>query len=486
MRRIWLLAVLCFLCIAGFAHAENRALLVGCDTFLSRPDTSPSSANNVAQMAEALSGGAMNLEVLVTRRYGISGAAELTELIRDTFSGAAEGDVSYFYISTHGLWEPGEPGNSMTLLLSDGKTENGITAQQLHDAFSEVAGTKVLIVDACHAGAMIAKGIRDEYRHIFEGDSFKLICSSGGTEESWFWRGEDGEEMVSGGGYFSDVLSAGISVKTGYGADINRDGVVTLDETGRYLLSMHGASTVHIYPEHDEFPFLSYYAGSVRQQTRPVGNVAFDEGILNRENPSIVFSYTVFQPCRVAYQLVYQTAGRWDFEHAQLVYDTGDGMDTAGYVLPGLKEREITLESAMHGYVLFQILVSDESGVYIAASCPIGIVDRELSEIVISHSGSFDPSRGEEMGFVITHDGPVQMTAVIENGEGEKVVRLLSRACSRPEQLYPQGSTLYWDGKGKDGKVTAPGEYVLRLEIYVNGEKWEFLSDPFALVGEEN
>ena len=74
---------LLFLCSA---QAENRALLIGCDHFLSGQDTSPSSENNVMEMAQALSGGAMNLETLVTQRSGISGFYELRNLIDYTFS----------------------------------------------------------------------------------------------------------------------------------------------------------------------------------------------------------------------------------------------------------------------------------------------------------------------------------------------------------------------------------------------------------------
>ena len=200
-----------------------------------------------------------------------------------TFSTAQDGDVSYFYISTHGLWEPGDPGNSMTLLLSNGRSQSGVTAQQLHDAFERIRGTKVLIVDACHAGAMIAKGIRDEFSHIFEGDSYKIICSSGGAEESWFWRGGATDEgVLAGGGYFSGVLSAGLSFQTGYAADENSDGSITLSEIKRYLRQMHGASTVHTYPEEDDFPILTYDASSVHRRTDGVGNIVFEEGLLSK------------------------------------------------------------------------------------------------------------------------------------------------------------------------------------------------------------
>ncbi len=65
MRRALCLLIALWLCLPFFASAENnvdipdvvgndsinRALLVGCDRFLSQPDTTPSSFNNVNRMA---------------------------------------------------------------------------------------------------------------------------------------------------------------------------------------------------------------------------------------------------------------------------------------------------------------------------------------------------------------------------------------------------------------------------------------------------
>ena len=107
---------------------ENRALLLGCDRFVSQTDTTPSAANNVGRMASALSGGTMNLQTLVTRAEGVATTGELAGLILDAFSDADADDVSIFYISTHGVWEESLPGGGMTLLLSDGVTESGVTA----------------------------------------------------------------------------------------------------------------------------------------------------------------------------------------------------------------------------------------------------------------------------------------------------------------------------------------------------------------------
>ena len=112
----------------------NRALLVGCDRFLTQTDTTPSSRNNVLRMADALSGGTLNMQTLVTREDGLSSASALVALIRETFADADADDVSYFYISTHGLWNTAVNG-LMTLLLSDGESEEGITAYELRRVY---------------------------------------------------------------------------------------------------------------------------------------------------------------------------------------------------------------------------------------------------------------------------------------------------------------------------------------------------------------
>ena len=175
----------------------NRALLVGCDRFLTQTDTTPSSRNNVLRMADALSGGTLNMQTIVTREEGLSSASALIALIRETFADADADDVSYFYISTHGLWNTAVNG-LMTLLLSDGESEEGITAYELRRVFDTIPGKKVLLLDACHSGAMIGKGVEKSFENLFAGDNYYVVCSSGGEEESWYWSGEVGGERLAG------------------------------------------------------------------------------------------------------------------------------------------------------------------------------------------------------------------------------------------------------------------------------------------------
>ena len=152
----------------------NRALLVGCDRFLTQTDTTPSSRNNVLRMADALSGGTLNMQTIVTREDGLSSASALIALIRETFADADADDVSYFYISTHGLWNTAVNG-LMTLLLSDGESEEGITAYELRRVFDTIPGKKVLLLDACHSGAMIGKGVEKSFENLFAGDNYYAL-----------------------------------------------------------------------------------------------------------------------------------------------------------------------------------------------------------------------------------------------------------------------------------------------------------------------
>ena len=497
-RRLWqvllITAMLCLFALPASAQGVNRALLVGCDSFVTRESTAPASANNVSRMADALSGGAMNLESLITRKGDVGTVHELTGLIRTAFSDAQPEDVSYFYISTHGLWEEGMPAQDMTLLLSDGSREEGVTAAMLRQVFDEIPGTKVLILDACHTGAVIGKGVQSEIENVFTGSDYKVLCSSGGAEESWFWQGSDEDELGVGAGYFSTALVNGISVKGGYGADDNRDGVITLTEVKRYLLANHGASTVRCYPEEDDFALLRYDAEAYtgRRRDSVVEGVAFEGEVLSAQEPAVAFSFNMVKPAQVAYQIVYQQEGRWNFDEARLIYDDAERYgvygDTPGYLSPGMKQRSLTLsraETGSFGYVLVQ-LITQSGGTPSLASSRVLCAPPESGdpELAIRAGGTFIPSEGEEMGFVISHVYPCEMTVIIKDEAGKTVRRLASRTPTRPEQLSPRGSSFCWNGRRNNGDMAGPGQYRVHVKAYVGEDVYEAESDWFTLAAE--
>lgn len=504
-RRSWTALLLLWLCLPLFARGEavqltsaygngrvNRALLVGCDRFVGQPDTTPSSANNVERMARTLSGGTMSLETLVARPNGVGSTGDLAGLVLDAFDGADEDDVSIFYISTHGIWQEGMGSSGMTLLLSDGKSEVGLTARQLRSMFDQIRGTKVLMLDACHAGAMIGKGVNEQLANVFAGPEYVVLCSSGGAEESWFWSGEIDGERLAGAGYFSGALVRGLSAEGGFGADENRDGSVTLTELKRYLLDNHGASVVRTYPEESEFALLTYDASTYTEHRREalIEHVSFEADVLSAQEPTVSFSFNVVSSVQVAYQLVYHRQGRWDFDNAQIIYDNNGSFGAwamPGRLLsPGMKQRAITVsraEAGDSGYVLLQLLTIDRGMPSVACSRVLCIPPEAGDpQLRVTAPAIFCPDAWEELTFNVLHETPCELTVTIIDAQGKTVRRLSSRQGSRPEMLEPSGTCFTWDGMRSDGTRAPDGAYYIRIRAYVGEEMYELISDPVLLL----
>lgn len=496
--------LLVWLCLPLFALAQetlpeeaasgrvNRALLVGCDRFVSQMDTTPSSANNVEMMAQALSGGTMALAEMTARPDGVASTGDLAGLILDAFDEADEDDVSIFYISTHGLWQEEMGSSGVTLLLSDGETEAGLTARQLRSMFDQIKGTKVLMLDACHAGAMIGKGVSEQLLNVFAGPDYVVLCSSGGAEESWFWSGDIDGERLAGAGYFSGALVRALSASGGYGADDNRDGSITLTELKRYLLDNHGASVVRTYPEESEFTVFTYDVSSYTGRRRDglIEGVSFESDVLSAQEPTIQFTFNVVSSVQVAYQLVYHRNGRWDFDNAQLIYDNNGNFSAwamAGRDLtPGMKQRAITIsreEAGSSGYVLLQLLTIDRGRPSVICSrvlcVPPESGDPQLS---VTAPSAFCPDNWEELTFNVAHSVPCELTVTIIDMDGNTVRRLSSRQPSRPEQLDPAGTCFTWNGLKNDGTPAPDGTYRIKVRAYVGEEKYEFISEPVFLL----
>ena len=507
MRRAICMLTALWLCLPFFAFAENnvdippevgasierRALLVGCDNFLSQPDTTPSAYNNVRQMEAALRSSSMDFEVILSKPDGLASTGDLAALILDAFSGADEDDVNYFYLSTHGMWEEDMTAAQMTLLLSDGSRETAVSAYMLRTIFDQIPGSKVLIIDACHAGAMLGKGVSRQLGNVFKGKDYTVICSSGGAEESWFWSGSINGERLAGAGYFSGALVRAISPEGHFAADDNRDGDITLTELKRCLLDTHGASTVRTYPEQSDQVLFTYNAEkySGRRRDALIEGVSFESDVLTADDPTACFSFNVVTRVQVAYQLVYQRGGRWDFDTATLIYDN-DGEFSAsaipGQTLTlGMKERAITIDrknAGNSGYVLLQLLTI-ERGVPAVAVSKILCVPPESGDPMLSIAAPslFAPEDGEELTFNIAHDFPCELAITIEDMEGRTVRRICARQGSRPEQLDPRGSSFTWDGLLNSGEYAPEGLYIIRVKAYVGSERYEILSEPVILLG---
>ena len=107
-------AIMAFLPAASPALAERtteyRCLAVGMDLFVNEENTTPCSANNAEIMAGLLSDCLPEGTRVIRRVNGPGTAAEMEILIREAFQDAGEEDVSFLYLSTHGVTWEGEDG----------------------------------------------------------------------------------------------------------------------------------------------------------------------------------------------------------------------------------------------------------------------------------------------------------------------------------------------------------------------------------------
>ena len=496
--------LLAFFCLAALrplptARGEEdsvrreRALLIGVDEFVTQPSAYPSSTNNVYAMQEMFQAAAEPLEKILVPDAPVTSVQQLTELIQRVFGGAEAGDVSYLYISTHGLYDP-ENGVEPALLLSDGQTENHLTPEELEAAFDGISGTKVLILDACNSGAFIGKGMTEwDEPPCFLGDDFKVITSSGAREESWYWSaGEDAkQEERQGAFYFTQALCDALSAACGYPADQNHDGSITLKELYDYLLLNHAASTPQVYPQNDDDFVIFRYDPSEPLPTglerSPIMDVTFSDLVLDQDSREITIEYIAMRPVRVAYQLVYRREGRWEFENAQLIYDDSERFsafgDQEGAVSAGWKQRTLRLDELAddaYGYALVQLVSIDRGKLRVHAGRVLCVLpEEELPAPTVEISGSFAPETGRELAVFVGHNSPCTLSVAILDEEGQVVERLCHRRSTRPMGLA--GTTLYWDGKQRDGSPAPAGTYRVRAQIHWKGQTLSVESETFEL-----
>lgn len=495
--------LLAFFCLAALrplptARSEEdsvrreRALLIGVDEFVTQPSAYPSSTNNVYAMQEMFQAAAEPLEKILVPDAPVTSAQQLTELIQRVFGGAEAGDVSYLYISTHGLYDP-ENGVEPALLLSDGQTENLLTPEELEAAFDGISGTKVLILDACNSGAFIGKGMTEwDEPPCFLGDDFKVITSSGAREESWYWSaGEDAkQEERQGAFYFTQALCDALSAGCGYPADQNHDGSITLKELYDYLLLNHAASTPQVYPQNDDFVIFRYDPSEplpTGLKRSPIMDVTFSDLVLDRDSREITIEYIAMRPVRVAYQLVYRREGRWEFENAQLIYDDSERFsafgDQEGAVSAGWKQRTLRLDELAddaYGYALVQLVSIDRGKLRVHAGRVLCVLpEEEPPAPTVEISGSFAPETGRELAVFVGHTSPCTLSVAILDEEGQVVERLCHRRSTRPMGLA--GTTLYWDGKQRDGSPAPAGTYRVRAQIHWKGQTLSVESETFEL-----
>ena len=452
-----------------------RALLVACDDFVTQPDTAPSSYNNLIALRRALLRDVRGYRsIRVSLNQALDGEG-FRVLAGEAFSGAGPLDTSLVYLSTHGLQS--DDGQDFVALMSDGARETGLSGTDIHRALQGVPGTKVLILDACFSGAAIGKGL-DEPRvsSPFTGSDFKVLTSAGGAEPSFLWT--DGAGTVRGGSYFAQALADGLNAFGGLAADGNGDGTITLSELYAHQLRAYGASTPQVYPEGDD---TAVFIASRTDPglPRPLTRMEFASRALKHEGESLDFSYTLHEPSRLAYQLVYELDGAWRFGVPQNISEEG-------VLPPGRRQVSLGVQQGMaglSGYLLLFVVAVDEDRARPLSCVLLSVQTKPLDPALsLAAAPAFRPGIGEEASFVVRHTGAVSLSARILDAEGRQVRALWLDEPSRPTHLKKEGSTLCWNGKNDAGEPAPPGAYFLAVSATAGGARYAAPPAAFELL----
>lgn len=458
----------------------QRALLVGCDDFVTQPDTTPSTLNNIINLRRALLSDRRAYRAIKVSVNEALDVDSFSALVREAFAGAAQQDTSLFYLSTHGLRVKGQ--DDFYALFSDGRKESLLSGAAIHAALSRVPGRKVVILDACYSGAAILKGMDSPIAFSrFSGPDFKVLTSSGGLEPSFLWT--DGAGTVQGGSFFAQALTEGISADGNFAADLNRDGTITLAELHRHLLKAYGASTPQVYPQQDDYAVFQYEGDRPARRLRAVTGLELENPLILEQSQPITFSYTLNREARLAYQLIYDHQGGWRFESPQSIPESGRG---DGLVLPGRKSAALRLQDGLgdlSGYLLLMLITVAEDRSRPQACVLLGVHTQAAAQPALSlqGSGGFSPARGEEAAFILRHQGIVRYSAAILDAQGRPVIYLAYGQMSRPLHLAEEGSGLWWSGRLADGSPAPTGQYRLRLQVDAGRERHEVLGGWFTL-----
>lgn len=460
-----------------------RALLIGCDHFVSQQDTYPAAENNLRLLSDVLLTDTRRYALIRSYASSIASPAVFEESVLSAFQYARNSDLSLLYISTHGVipeqGQEGEPG----LLLSDGTDEAVLYASEMKRILDEIPGKKLIIVDACNSGALIGKGMSEiDAIPYLTGPDYRVLCSAGGSEESWYFQ-NGGETSGIGASYFATVLAYGLGAQGDHAADQNADGVITLNEVYAHLTDNYAASSPQMYPQNcPDDPVFCYNPEQIARIDKAITDITFQDTLLSAGQTQVSFSFTVQKQAEVYYQIIYHQDGAWQFSQAQHYLD-GEQADNT--VLPGRKQRTLLLNTGgdAYGYAMIQ-LITLEDGQPVFQGARLLCVQPAVGEAELSviTGASFTPRRFEEIPILAYHNVPCGISVNILNEENRVVRRLCYETPSRPQQLSPSASSFYWDGRTGLGDYAPAGNYRVQIKVRQNGVLYTAESAPFALL----
>lgn len=480
MRKVLaLLAALLLTALPAWALGQTRALLVACHDFLSMPGLGNSVSGNLHIVGSALVGAGLNVGSLSIEDGTIGTIGQLQNAVEDVFGHADETDLSILYLCTHGVLSSADDGQ-VYLMLGDGQSEAPLGAAELQSILSGVQGEKLLIVDACYSGALIGRSVSapsllpgsraqsslPQTTPFLSDSSIHVLTSASGYESSWYY---DSEGLASGAvSYFASALSSGLGLYGGPEADMNNDGKVTLEEMRRYLNAAVPSSSVQLLSA--QANTLTLPVASKSTLSRALSGFTYGDSLLEADDPTFEFAYTVTEETAVQYRVVRYRDGGWDWQNASAFLDEGDAGD--GLLAPGRKTRELALDGILDGesgYMMLQVFAVTGDEVVLCSERLLAVRPSFVEPAVTLSAAvdSFDPADQRELVLEAYINVPAEISVCIYDAEGRPVRRLANAQLTRPA---PGDITrLYWDGRSDAGKRVPGGAYTAALETVIDG-----------------
>lgn len=469
--------------VPALAQGRTRALLVACSDFISQADLGSAISGNLHMIGSALISADVSPGDLSIEDGTIGTVQALGDAIDGAFLESGEDDLSILYLCTHGLLSSSDDGQ-VYLLLGDGETETPISAKQLYALIRDVQGEKLLIVDACHSGALIGRGMPEAsaepirlpgsreqapaFLSPFLADSsVHVLTSSSGEESSWYY---DSERLSSGAvSYFASALASGLGLYGEPEADLSGDGIVTLAELHRHLNIAVPSSSSQLLSSSAQALTLPVARGSLL--SRPLTGFSYGSSLLTEEAPSLDFSFTVTQDeTAVQYRLVEYTDAGWDWENAQTFLDEGE--DGKALLRAGRKSRSLSLDLAAgeSGYLMLQVFAVTGEEILLCSERLIAVQPLEPGvQLRIACRGALELPGIQELPIDVFPGVPAEATVSVFDSEGRLVRRLASSLLTHPT---PDSALhLYWDGRDEQGAAVPPGEYTVAAEARIGADR---------------
>ena len=244
-----------------------RAYCVGVGDYIYFPDSHgnidlpgpPYDVNRVCTTLSKCRFGTLNSEfseIWYTTDWSAT-KSNILQGIANVFSEADYNDISYFYFTGHGDWENNISYLCPTEVNYFSPLTTYISVDELEAALSAIPGTKVVLIDSCHSGGLIGKGVgeiqiskkeelesfNDEVINVFSQAEYKGLLTTNEykvlTSCHYYQQCMELSPATPGDfdpfGVFTMALCDGCGYYGSYPADANLDTRVSLQEAYLYV-----------------------------------------------------------------------------------------------------------------------------------------------------------------------------------------------------------------------------------------------------------